>query len=364
MTLNIAITATHISFLCLYIASQQGGRPSLGAGRTAGSDTTILDHEIVFWFGDLNYRIEESQDKNNNNNSSSSSSSYNGNNDSNYLDVNRIHDLIERKDFSLLKKRDQLNIEREKGNVFQNFEEGDLTFAPTYKYQPNTNQYERRAEKKIRAPAWCDRVLYKTMDKKFLQVKQMNYFRSELLPSDHKPVGSFFECKLRVIITEQENFVYQELMKKLEFWTKNTNTVNVMEAISNEPQPVPTVSITGLKMKNLMVKYDVPCSSKIMISNDGGGIVHWRFVPKLDDPKICKKWITVSMHMSVRTCVFHCLYEYHLTSYTFFVLSVLTAIISFSKLPSVLSLSHRVTLHDISHFIILHTLALLLVNIK
>lgn len=278
-----------------FCASQQSGRPSLGAGRTLGTDSTILDHEIVFWFGDLNYRIEESQDKN------SSGSYSSGSNDSSYLDVNRIHELIERKDYTLLKKRDQLNIEREKGNVFQNFEEGELTFAPTYKYQPNTNQYERRVEKKIRSPAWCDRVLFRTMNKKFLQVKQINYFRSELLPSDHKPVGSFFECKLRVIITEQENFVYQELMKKLEFWTKNTNTVSVIDAMSNEPQPLPTVSITGLKMKNLMVKYDVPCASKVMISNDGGGVVHWRFVPKLDDPRICKKWITVRTH--VHTCL-------------------------------------------------------------
>jgi hypothetical protein len=90
-------------------------------------------------------------------------------------------------------------------------------------------------------------------------------------------------------------------MKKLEFWTKNTNTVSVIDAMSNEPQPLPTVSITGLKMKNLMVKYDVPCASKVMISNDGGGVVHWRFVPKLDDPRICKKWITVRTH--VHTCL-------------------------------------------------------------
>ena len=371
---------TFLFFSC--IAIQQGGRPSLGAGRTVGSDTTILDHEIVFWFGDLNYRIEESQDKNN-----GSSSSYNGSIDSNYLDVNRIHDLIERKDFSLLKKRDQLNIEREKGNVFQNFEEGDLTFAPTYKYQPNTNQYERRAEKKIRAPAWCDRVLYRTMNKKFLQVKQINYFRSELLPSDHKPVGSFFECKLRVIITEQENFVYQELMKKLEFWTKNTNTVNVMEAMSSEPQPLPTVSITGLKMKNLMVKYDVPCSSKIMISNDGGGIVHWRFVPKLDDPKICKKWITVSARMFVRTSVSSCLREHHLTSYTVLCSGMSADNHHTATFPASCPCPYPCprpypypcprpypypypcpcpckTLDDISHFIILNTWALFLVTLN
>ena len=32
----------------------------------------------------------------------------------------------------------------------------------TYKYQQNTSILERRPEKKLRAPAWCDRVLWRT----------------------------------------------------------------------------------------------------------------------------------------------------------------------------------------------------------
>ena len=36
------------------------------------------------------------------------------------------------------------------------------TFPPTYKYIPNTNNYDRRPEKKNRCPAWCDRVLWRT----------------------------------------------------------------------------------------------------------------------------------------------------------------------------------------------------------
>ena len=240
----------------------------------------------MFWFGDLNYRIDEGADKN----ASSSSTGFSNFNDSNSLDLNKIYELIERKDFSLLKKKDQLNVERERGNVFQSFIEGDLTFAPTYKYQPNTNHYERRPEKKIRAPAWCDRILYKVKNKKFLDVKQLNYFRSELLPSDHKPVGSFFNCTLRVIIKEKENLTYRDLMKKLEVWTSKRTDADRSPDSSTHPK----VAISGLKMKNLMVKYDVTSTSTIEIKNVGDSIVHWRFVPKLDDTKICKKWISVS----------------------------------------------------------------------
>ena len=56
---------------------------------------------------------------------------------------------------------DQLNLERAKGTVFQGFVEGPITFPPTYKFQQGTDIYERRKEKKLRAPAWCDRVLWR-----------------------------------------------------------------------------------------------------------------------------------------------------------------------------------------------------------
>ncbi len=39
---------------------------------------------------------------------------------------------------------------------------GPLTFRPTYKFQPGTSTYEQRPEKKLRAPAWCDRILWRT----------------------------------------------------------------------------------------------------------------------------------------------------------------------------------------------------------
>lgn len=56
-----------------------------------------------------------------------------------------------------LTESDQLNIERAAGRVFQGFHEGNLTFAPTYKYIPGQDIYDQRPEKKMRCPAWCDR---------------------------------------------------------------------------------------------------------------------------------------------------------------------------------------------------------------
>ena len=73
----------------------------------------------------------------------------------------------------------KLNVERRLGNVFQAFNEGlgdnVPPFAPTYKYQPKTSIYEKRPDKKLRAPAWCDRILWHAKNEE--RVSQLSYDR-------------------------------------------------------------------------------------------------------------------------------------------------------------------------------------------
>lgn len=125
---------------------------------------TVLDHDLVFWVGDLNYRIIEEVP----------------------MDVSLccgvvdgagaalicvsvcarmrkppqdVYDMINTGMIEKLTASDQLNIERAAGRVFQEFNEGKLTFAPTYKYIPGQDIYDQRPEKKMRCPAWCDRYV-------------------------------------------------------------------------------------------------------------------------------------------------------------------------------------------------------------
>lgn len=70
------------------------------------------DHDIVLWFGDLNYRIVTG------------------------MDIGIVYDMIESKRSIYLAPYDQLNQERENGRVFNHFHEGLLTFEPTYQYIP------------------------------------------------------------------------------------------------------------------------------------------------------------------------------------------------------------------------------------
>lgn len=63
-------------------------------------------------------------------------------------------------DFQRLLSRDQLLVSQNAGFAFVGFTEPPITFPPTYKYIRGSSQYDDRKEKKIRAPSWCDRILY------------------------------------------------------------------------------------------------------------------------------------------------------------------------------------------------------------
>jgi hypothetical protein len=73
-------------------------------------------------------------------------------------------------------------VQQDQGNVFKNFFEGDINFAPTYKYDLFSDDYD--TSEKCRAPAWTDRVLWKrrkqipdtgTKETKFLQLHVYTY---------------------------------------------------------------------------------------------------------------------------------------------------------------------------------------------
>ena len=95
--------------------------------------TSAVDHDIIIWLGDLNYRLIGG------------------------LENSRVYDYIDGKRAYVLQAMDQLLLEKEKGTVFQGFHEGLITFDPTYKYIPGSPLGYNRE----RTPAWCDRILWR-----------------------------------------------------------------------------------------------------------------------------------------------------------------------------------------------------------
>jgi len=126
------------------------------------------------WCGDLNYRI----------------------------DVDSFEVCVEKvknNKLSDLRECDQLLQEKKAGNVFTEFEEAKIKFAPTYKFKVGTSDYEYK-EKKVRIPAWCDRILYRGE-----QLTQL-FYSSVVTPtiSDHKPVVSMFNTKYKIVDPEKQ----------------------------------------------------------------------------------------------------------------------------------------------------------------
>ncbi|KAF8890414.1 hypothetical protein BD779DRAFT_1643882 [Infundibulicybe gibba] len=136
-----------------------------------GDGSMVLDHEIVFFNGDMNYRIDHRRDA--------------------------IIAAIRAQDHESLISHDQLlrEIKYNRGCRFRGFMEGPLTFAPTYKYDRRSNEYD--SSEKHRAPAWCDRVLWRSRIPN--RVQQLHYRRYEANVSDHRPISAAFKMTTKSV---------------------------------------------------------------------------------------------------------------------------------------------------------------------
>ncbi|KAK5813002.1 type I inositol polyphosphate 5-phosphatase 2-like isoform X1 [Gossypium arboreum] len=132
---------------------------------------TIPAHDQIFWFGDLNYRLNMSD-----------------------ADIRK---LVAQKRWHELINYDQLHKELRSGHVFEGWKEGIIDFPPTYKYEMDSDRYigeiPKEGEKK-RSPAWCDRILWSGKG-----IKQLSYKQSDIRLSDHRPVSSMFLLDVEVL---------------------------------------------------------------------------------------------------------------------------------------------------------------------
>uniref|UniRef100_A0A0E0KXQ6 Inositol polyphosphate-related phosphatase domain-containing protein n=1 Tax=Oryza punctata TaxID=4537 RepID=A0A0E0KXQ6_ORYPU len=87
-----------------------------------------------------------------------------------------------------------LRVEQRAGGVFRGWEEGRISFPPTYKYLADSDTYAAAftsSANKKRTPAWCDRILWRGSG-----MEQLRYARGESRFSDHRPVNSVFSVQL------------------------------------------------------------------------------------------------------------------------------------------------------------------------
>ncbi|KAJ8277064.1 hypothetical protein GJAV_G00071080 [Gymnothorax javanicus] len=128
----------------------------------------------LFWLGDLNYRIELPS-----------------------TEAENIVAMIKSQQYQELLRRDQLTLEREEQKVFFQYEEEEITFPPTYRFERDTR--EKYAYTKAKAtgmkynlPSWCDRVMRKSYPLAHV-VCQSYGCTTDIMTSDHSPVFATFE---------------------------------------------------------------------------------------------------------------------------------------------------------------------------
>ncbi|XP_078522146.1 phosphatidylinositol 3,4,5-trisphosphate 5-phosphatase 1 [Lissotriton helveticus] len=128
----------------------------------------------VFWLGDLNYRVE--------------------------LPTSEAENIVQKirlQQYPELLPYDQLTLERRERKVFLFFDEEEITFAPTYRYERLTREkYAYTKQKatsiKYNLPSWCDRVLWKSYPE--VHVLCQSYgCTNDIMTSDHSPVFATFE---------------------------------------------------------------------------------------------------------------------------------------------------------------------------
>ncbi|XP_038183326.1 inositol polyphosphate 5-phosphatase K [Arvicola amphibius] len=147
----------------------------------------ILDHDLILWFGDMNFRIED-------------------------FGLLFVQECVAKQYYHELWKKDQLYIAKRHDPLLREFQEGALLFPPTYKFDRHSNNYDT-SEKK-RKPAWTDRILWRL--KRQPQASPLasslptSYFSLTLKSyvshmsysiSDHKPVTGTFELELNPLMS-------------------------------------------------------------------------------------------------------------------------------------------------------------------
>lgn len=206
----------------------------------------IDDAATVIWAGDLNYRVAVEQPE-----------------ALRLLAEGRLAELL---------AADQLGAERAAGRVFAGLHEAPIAFPPTFKYDPGTSLFD--SSEKQRAPAWCDRVLFRGARSLLYESE------ASLVASDHKPVRSVLAVRARRIVPERFEAAYEAVLRQLDQYENAAIPVTQL----NRHQ----VDVGTLVFRRLQ-------TASVEILNVGQVICQFRVLPKLDAAGLaCKPWVRLS----------------------------------------------------------------------
>lgn len=189
---------TSMTFLCAHFAagqSQVNERNSdyneICRKITFPLGSNLKSQDYIIWCGDFNYRID--------------------------MDKEELKDLLKENKLDIVFQYDQLKVQKDSGNVFHNYIEGDITFPPTYKYDLFSEDYD--TSEKCRAPAWTDRILWKRrchldeIPDDWNNGNIVFYGRAELKQSDHRPVFGVIDIEVHEVDDEKQEEIFTKVIR-------------------------------------------------------------------------------------------------------------------------------------------------------
>ncbi|XP_029459440.1 synaptojanin-1 isoform X3 [Rhinatrema bivittatum] len=215
VAIRMLIHTTSLCFICSHFAAGQSQvkernedyleitrKLSFPMGRM------LFSHDYMFWCGDFNYRIDLANEE--------------------------VKELIRQQKWDALTSGDQLMNQKNSGQVFRGFLEGKINFAPTYKYDLFSDDYD--TSEKCRTPAWTDRILWRRRKWPFDRSAEdldllnasfqeghdipytwtpgtlLHYGRAELKTSDHRPVVALTDIDIFEVEPEERQKIYKEVL--------------------------------------------------------------------------------------------------------------------------------------------------------
>lgn len=201
--LSFTYDDTSMCFICAHLSAGQRNFNRRVSDYTLISQKTqfgtskqlskkISDHDMVFWLGDFNWRIDLTYEQT-----------------LNCILKGKIRDLY---------PHDQLRRAQKDLLAFQGFNEAPITFKPTYKFDVGTKIYDTSEKRRI--PAWTDRILYRSFSEQSIEC--LMYDSSNLLISDHLPVNSLFNISIKCVDEKKKKIIEEELCEKIKEYDINT----------------------------------------------------------------------------------------------------------------------------------------------
>lgn len=225
------------------------------ASETSRRPVGLFESDVLFWMGDLNYRID--------------------------LADGDVRELLTSfpgpGNVPLLLKYDQLKMAIASGKAFAEFSEHAITHMPSYRYASNTSEDSLGYDRK-RKPAWTDRILH--MSAPSVPVTQRSYCsHPQITLSDHRPVSADFDLNVSIVDKQRREIAASKLYREL--WGVEHSS------------EIPKIKLQPMKLDFGKVYYRRLIRQTLSIQNNGQIPCVYRFVTADAEQPICPEWLKI-----------------------------------------------------------------------